>query len=249
MTLPAHHARLADIRRSLSTLADLETGYRAGHPVRMVHEQDMRAGGYVVRAEVVHPVPAPLVECVAAMLRDLRAALDDVATLVAGASVRFPIFESLPLFAQRARKAITRMPDIAQAEIEALQPYHAVGGHRNGPLWILDQLSGAIAPRLAAGALREGAELRVNTRRTVELVGDPEITMGAFEAGAIVAAQRFRIVGPDPKLDMFFRGDVLLAFAADGPARGREVGELLGSLADHVEHVVFRRLERSRPDS
>jgi len=249
VTLPAHQARLAGFRRSLLALASRADAFRAAHPVRLVHEQDMRTGRYLVRAGLAHPVPADIVECAATMLRELRSALDDVATLAAGAPVRFPIFESLPLFAQRARKAISGMPDSAQAEIEALQPYHAIGGYRNGSLWILDQLAGHPDLRLAAGALREGAEMGVNTRRKVELVGDPEIAFGAVEAGAVVASQQFRIVGPDPKLDMYFRGDFAMAFAADGPAHGRELRELLGQLAGDVEEATSRVLGQTIPDA
>jgi hypothetical protein len=54
-----------------------------------------------------------------------------------------------------------------------------------------------------------------------------------------------KVVGPDPKLDMFMRAEYAIAYAKDGPARGREVVTLLGQLCDHVEHAVFGALEPS----
>ena len=84
----------------------------------------------------------------------------------------------------------------------------------------------------------------VNTARGVSLTGDPIITSGSFADGAIVASVPARIVGPDPKLDMFLRADFALAYPERGPGRGRDVVELLGDLCDHVEHEVFSPLER-----
>ncbi|MDB4879366.1 MAG: hypothetical protein JWL60_812 [Gemmatimonadetes bacterium] len=234
--------RLATARAVLAALAVREREHGDAGPIRFVHEQDMRTGRYVIRAQPAQPTPGAIVDDVERVLREVRAVLDEAATALAGAPVKFPLFESLPVFAQRARKAIARLPDEAQAALEALQPYHAIGGYRNGPLWILDQLAAEHPPRLAAGALRAGAELGVNTRRKVELIGDPVITEGAFAAGDVVASQDYRIVGPDPKIDMYFRAAVGLAFAANGPGRGRGVVELVGELAGHVEHVVLPAL-------
>ncbi len=52
-----------------------------------------------------------------------------------------------------------------------------------------------------------------------------------------------RIVGPDPKLDMFLRADFTLAFERRGPARGREVVTCLEALCEFVEADVISPLE------
>lgn len=232
-----HDDQLARAREHLLHLRDEERRYLESLPFRLVHEHDMRAGRYLVRAVVQHAVPPNVLGTIESIARELRASLDTLASLLAGAPARFPIFESLPMFAQRARKSLKRMPDEAQAAIEALQPYHAIGGFQNGPLWLLDQLASADRPRLAAGAIREGAEFGVNTRRKIELSGDMTVTAGAFDDGAVVAAVQSKVVGPDPKLDMYLKADFALAFEKRGPAKGREVVELLGELGDHVGEI------------
>lgn len=238
-----HSTLLAQARTRLCALADAEQRYVATHPIRLEHEHDMRGARYVVRARVVTPPPEELGGLAAEVARTLRDALDALATSLAGTAAKFPIHESLPLFAQRARKAIARMPDEAQAAVESLQPYHAIGGYRNGPLWTLDALARAGTVALSPGALRAGGAMGVNTRRKVELLAEPTVRAGSFADGAVVASVPTRIVGPDPKLDMFLRVEPALAFPADGPGGGREVVALLGELCEHVERVVLAALE------
>lgn len=209
---------------------------------RLAHGHDMRGGRYVVRAHVARPVPDDLVQLAASVARSLHGSLDELATSLAAAPVSFPIYESLVLFAQRSRKAIARMSDEAQATIEELQPYHEVGGFQDSPLWRLKTLDTAEAPWLT-GSIRDGAIMGVNTARGVSLGGDPIVTAGAFADGGIVASAPARIVGPDPKLDMFLRAEFAVAYPERGPGRGRDVLELLGDLCDHVEHEVFAALE------
>lgn len=240
----AHREALELAEETLARLADAERRYLDGMPYRLAHDHDMRAGRYLVRANVVHRVPEEVLGAIEEVLRALRAALDALTTRLAGVPTPFPIFESLPLFAQRSRKALARMPDEAQAEIEALQPYHEIGGYRNGSLWILQQLAGDRV-HLAGGAVRPGAAMGVNTRRKVDLLAEPEVTEGAFADGGIVASVRTKIVGPDPKLDMFFRATFALAFDPKGPARGGEVLETLTALRDHVRDTVLPALEPS----
>ena len=242
-----HRASLERARQRLRLLADAEREFLATQPYRLVHEHDMRGRRYLVRVQVARPVPDEIAQLASEVVRDLRVSLDELATALAGAPTRFPIFESLALFAQRARKAIARMPDEAQATLEALQPYHAIGGFRNGALWTLEQLRAADPARLAAGSVRDGASMGVNTQRKVAIVGDPVIATGAFADGATIASVTTKIVGPDPKLDMFLRVELELAYASDGPGRGRPVVALLGELCDHSEHAVLAALEPSLP--
>lgn len=243
--MPPHRAALEDARRLLERLAAAEREHLSASPYRLVHEHDMRGGRYLVRARSPEPVPERIVVLAGDVVRTLRGALDALASELAGTSVSFPIFESLVLFAQRARKAISRMSDDAQASLEALQPYHAIGGFRNGPLWRLRQLDVVPPPRLV-GSIRDDAALGVNTQRHVSIAGDPEVTVGPFGDGAVVASVPTRIAGPDPKLDMFFRADFALAYAGGEPGIGRAVVPLLGELCDHVEREVFGALDRSR---
>jgi hypothetical protein len=227
--------------------AAAERDYLATSPYRLVHEHDMRGGRYVVRAQVARPIPEELPRVAADVVRGLLNALDEIATSLAGTPVAFPIYESLALFAQRARKPISRMPDEAQATLEAVQPYHAIGGFRNGALWMLQQLGAEDPPRLA-GSVR-GGTMGVNTQRGVTLVGELVVSTGPFSNDAIVASAATKVAGTDPKLDMFFRPDFALAYPKEGPARGREVASLLAELCDHVENDVVAELEPSLPSS
>jgi hypothetical protein len=245
VTLP-HRASLDRARRELATLADAERAYLATTPYRLVHAHDVRGGRYAVRVQVARPVPDEIASQAAGVVRTLRESLDQLATSLAGTPARFPVFESLVLFAQRARKAIAPMSDDAQAFLEELQPYHAIGGFRNGALWILQQLDAEEPLRLAAGGVRSGV-MGDNTQRDVTMVGEPVVATGPFADGAVVASVATRVAGPDPKLDMFLRAEFALAFAGGGPARGREVVELLHALCDHVEHTVLPVLEPTLP--
>jgi hypothetical protein len=228
----------AAARAAIDELEVMERAWLARMPLRPVHEHEMRASRYVVRVELREPVPDTIRTVLADAVRAQRSLLDSWSGLLAGNPTAFPVHESLPQFAQRSRKALAGMPDGAQASIEALQPYHAIGGYRNGALWLLRELAADPRIRLAAGGIRDGATMGVNTRRKVDLTAEPTITLGAFDAGAIVASVPARIVGPDPKLDLFFRADFTLAFDRDGPASGAEVVATLRTLHAHLVDVV-----------
>ncbi|MEP6989809.1 MAG: hypothetical protein ABJA80_02685 [bacterium] len=243
MTHP-HRTSLEHARRDLRTFAGVERDFVATDAFRLAHAFDMRGGRYLVRAHVAQPVPDDILRLAAGIVRSLHQSLDELATELAGAPVRFPVYESLAMFAQRSRKALARMSDEAQATIEGLQPYHESGGHEDAPLWRIMALDTADAPWLT-GSIRDGGVMGVNTERSVSLLGDPVVTAGAFADGAIVASVPTRIVGPDPKLDMFLRVDYVLAYTERGPGRGRDVVDLLSDLCDHVEHEVFSALEPS----
>ena len=232
------HPRMRPVVAPLARLHRAEEEFREGSPWRLEHEHDMRAARYRVRATLVRPAPPEFLALVAEVLRALRTVLDDVSTSLAGRTTRFPIHETLAEFAQRSRKPLAAMPDDAQASIEACQPYHEIGGYRQGSLWILRELDEAPAVYLAAGAVGAGATFGVNTRRKVDLVGEPAIVTGAFDDGAVIAEAVTKIVGPDPKLDMFFTARIAPAFARRGPGRGREVADLLAMLAEHVAAVA-----------
>ncbi|MEO8623175.1 MAG: hypothetical protein ABI625_19015 [bacterium] len=241
MTAP-HRASLERARHDLRTFAGVERDYVASDAFRLVHGHDMRGGRYLVRAHVARPVPDDILQLAASVARNVHQSLDELATSLAGAPVSFPIYESLVMFAQRSRKAIARMSDEAQATIEALQPYHEIGGFEDSPLWRLKTLDTAEAPWMT-GSIRDGAVMGVNTARGVSLTGDPIVTSGAFADGGIVASVPARIVGDDPKLDMFLRVEFALAYPERGPGLGRDVVDLLSDLCDHVEHEVFSALE------
>lgn len=245
VTLADAEARLAEARGDVAALAALEQRHLERAPVRLLHDHDMRGARYLVRAHAGAPVDAEVHDRLAVALHALRESLDVLASALAGAPTTFPIHDSLPAFAQRARRALSPMPDAAQAGIEALQPYHAIGGYRNGPLWLLRELAAAPRLVLAAGGMLPDAVMGVNTRRKVELLAEPVVTAGAFDDGGIVASVATRIVGPDPKLDMFLRARFAFAFARDGPARGALVGETLDALVAHLAGPVFRTLAPS----
>jgi hypothetical protein len=237
-----HRAALARARRELGAFAGAERDWASSDAIRLVHAHDMRGGRYLVRAQVVKAVTDDVVLLAATVARSVRQSLDELATSLAGVPAKFPIFESLAMFAQRSRKAISRMSDEAQATIEDLQPYHEIGGFEGAPLWRLKSLDTPEPPWLG-GSIRDGGTMGVNTARGVNVAGEPLITSGAFTDGAIVASVPARIVGPDPKLDMYLRVDFALAYLERGPGRGHDVVELLGDLCDHVEHEVFPTLE------
>jgi hypothetical protein len=240
---------MREARRGLDRVAAAERTYIDGHPFRLVHQYDPRGGVYTVRVEVERAIPAEVPALAMHVLHDASAALDALASALASPegsaapAVRFPIHDSLPQFAQRSRRPLAGMPDEAQATIEALQPYHTFGGYRNDPLWLLRELRASEPLRLAAGALQGDTAFGVNTKRHVEIMGDLHVVPGAFDAGAVIASVAARVAGPDPKLDLFLRPRLVLALAADGPARGAGLLETLGTICDHVEQVVIAPLE------
>jgi hypothetical protein len=152
--------------------------------------------------------------------------------------VRFPIHASLPEFAQRSRRAIGAMSDEAQATIEELQPYHTFGGFTKDSLWLLRELGETEVPALAAGALREDSELGVNTSRHVQIVGELRAVAGVFDDGGLVVDVPATVAGPDPKLDLFLRPNVQMAFAEQGPARGAALVATLATIVDRVDSVI-----------
>ena len=236
-----HRSALEQARERLAHLAEAERAFLATSPYRLAHEHDRRAGRYLVRAHVAASIPDEISRLAAGVLRSAHDSLDELATGLAGRPTRFPIFESLALFAQRARKAIAPMSDDAQAFLEDLQPYHAIGGFRNGPLWILQQLDTDESPRLAPSVT--GGTMGVNTQRGVSIEEEPVVASGPFTDGAVVASAKTLVVGNDPKLDMFLRPEFAIAFATQGAGRGRAALSLLGELCDHVEREVFAVLE------
>ncbi|MEO8561713.1 MAG: hypothetical protein ABI601_06540 [bacterium] len=236
-----HRTALDHARRQLALLAATEQAYLDSSPYRLVHEHDARAGRYLVHVKVASPMPDDIARLSGDVVRGLRESLDALATSLAGTTTRFPIFESLVLFAQRARKSIAPMTDEAQAYLEELQPYHAIGGFRNGPLWMLQQLDTTDVLRLTGSVL--GAIVGVNTQRDVSLVGEPVVTTGPFDDGAAIGSVQTKVVGRDPKIDMFLRADYTIAFTREGAGRGRGVVALLAELCDHVEHTVLGALE------
>jgi hypothetical protein len=239
-----HRTLLHDARGTLEELQAAQRRYLESHPYRLVHHYDPRGARYTVRVQVTAAVPGGLALLAGRVLREARASLDALATALvpnpAGASrgIRFPIHDSLPEFAQRSRRAIGEMSDDAQATIEALQPYHTFGGFQKDALWLLRELGSTDAPALAAGAVRGGTELGVNTKRHVEIVGDLRVAPGAFEDGTVIASVAASVAGPDPKLDLFLRPTFELAFATDGPARGASLVGALGAVCDRVEAVI-----------
>lgn len=245
-----HRELLHDARRSLETLAAAERQHLERHPYRLAHHYDPRAGRYTVRVHVTAAVPDELAALAGRVLRDARASLDALAVALASPAgtpraIRFPIHDSLPEFAQRSRRAIGAMPDDAQATIEALQPYHTFGGFQKDTLWLLRELGSTDVPALAAGAVRGDAELGVNTRRHVDIVGDLRVAPGAFDDGAVIANVAATVAGPDPKLDLYLRPSFELAFAAHGPARGASLTGALEAICGRLEQTVFPALEES----
>jgi hypothetical protein len=243
-----HRDLLRGARDALDGVAAAEAQYLESRPYRLHHRYDPRASVYTVRVDVATPPPEGLAARVAAVLRDLGAALDALATALVGASsgappVRFPIHDSLPQFAQRSRRALSPMPDAAQATIEALQPYHTFGGFQHDALWLLRELSASSPPMLAAGALRDDSAIGVNTARHVGVVGALRVAAGAFDDGAVVATVAARVTGPDPKLDLYLRPSFEMAFASQGPARGAALVGTLRAICDRVEQGAFARLE------
>jgi hypothetical protein len=247
-----HRELLHDARQALEELTAVERQYLERHPYRLVHHYDPRAARYTVHVHVSTPVPGEIALHAGRVLRDARASLDALATALvpaptgASRAIRFPIHDSLPEFAQRSRRAIGAMSDEAQATIEALQPYHTFGGFQKDALWLLRELGSTDAPALAAGAVRGDAELGVNTKRHVEIVGDLRVAAGVFEDGAAIVSVAATVAGPDPKLDLYLRPSFELAFAADGPARGASLVAALGAICDRVETVIVA-LDRTAP--
>jgi hypothetical protein len=244
-----HRQELARARHHLGSLAHEVREYLDSKPYRLTHQYDRRAGQYLVRVQVERRAPATIPSAVADVVRLARAALD--ALLIAsgsppsGKAPRFPIHDSVHTFAQRARRAIAHLSAEAQADIEAMQPYHRGDLMTSHPLWLLTAIGDVDEQRmLAAGTVLAGTRGGVNTIRHVELLGEFEGTPGVFDDGAVIASVRVNVVGPDPKLDMHLQPAFDVAFARTGPVRGRPVVETLSAMLDHVEQEIVVPLER-----
>jgi hypothetical protein len=240
-----HRDLLHEAREALGRVAAVERRYLDLHPYRFDHRYDPRAERYTIRIHVTTPPPAELPPLAGQVLRGARASLDALATALASSSstlgvgrpLRFPIHDSLPEFAQRSRRALAAMSDEAQATIEELQPYHTFGGFQKDALWLLRELTVAEAPALAAGVLRADSEIGVNTIRHVEIVSDLRVVPGVFEDGAVVLDVAAKVVGRDPKLDLYLRPSVQTAFAAQGPARGAALVPTLTTICERADEV------------
>lgn len=247
-----HRLPISDARHALAHVAQSQQEYLDTNPYRVMHAFDARGGLYTVRVEVMRSVPSAPSEHAARVVRALRSALDAVAATLAtrgplpspaAKPVRFPIHDSLPEFAQRSRRALSTMTADAQATIEALQPYHRLGGYRNDPLWLLRELDGAGLPPVAAGSLGADAAIGINTCRHVEITGGLRVDSGPFVHGQVIASIAARVAGPDPKLDLFLRPQFELVFAGGGPARGAPLVSTLGTLCDRVEEIAATLLD------
>ena len=247
-----HRLLISDARQDLARVADAQQEYLDDTPYRVVHAYDARGGLYTVRVEVVQGIPPTISEHAARVVHRLRSALDAIAATLASPGqppppsarpVRFPIHDSLPEFAQRSRRGLASMTAEAQATIEALQPYHRLGGFRNDPLWLLRELDVAGVPILAAGSIGAEATIGVNTRRHVDISGDIRLDGGPFAHGQVVASIAARVAGPDPKLDLFLRPQFELAFAIGGPARGAPLVPTLRALCDRVDEIAATLLD------
>lgn len=247
-----HRLLVSDARTDLARVAHAQQEYLDTSPYRVMHGYDARGGLYTVRVAVTRSLPSPICDHAARVVRQLRSALDAIAATLAAPGqlpsaatkpIRFPIHDSLPEFAQRSRRALATMTAEAQATIEALQPYHRLGGYRNDPLWLLRELEVAGAPTLAAGSLGAETAIGINTCRHVDITGDLRVDHGPFSDGQVIASIAARVVGPDPKLDLFLRPQFELAFAAGGPARGAPLVPTLGTLCDRVEQIASTLLD------
>ncbi len=247
-----HRPLLSDARQALARVAHAQQEYLDTSPYRVMHAFDARGGLYTVRVEVTRSLPAATSEDAGRVVQQLRSALDAIAATLAtrgkppspmAKPFRFPIHDSLPEFAQRSRRALATMTAEAQATIEALQPYHRLGGYRNDPLWLLRELDVAGHPSLAAGALGADAAIGVNTCRHVDITGDLRVDRGPFAHGQVIASIAARVAGPDPKLDLFLRPHFQLALAGGGPARGAPLVPTLGTLCDRVEEIASTLLD------
>ena len=247
-----HRLLISDARQDLALVAHEQQEYLDTSPYRVVHAYDARGGLYTIRVEVTRDLPPTISEHAAHALHRLRGALDAIAATLASAGqppspsarqLRFPIHDSLPEFAQRSRRAMASMTAEAQATIEALQPYHRLGGVRNDPLWLLRELEVAGVPILAAGSIGPESTMGVNTRRHVDISGDLRVDDGPFAHGQLVASIAARVAGPDPKLDLFLRPQFELAFASGGPARGAPLVPTLRALCDRVDDIAAALLD------
>ncbi|MCY7380251.1 MAG: hypothetical protein LH467_13055 [Gemmatimonadaceae bacterium] len=247
-----HRLLISDARQDLARVAHAQQEYLDTNPYRVIHGYDARGGLYTVRVEVTRSLPSPISEHAARVVQQLRSALDAIAATLATPGqlpspatkpIRFPIHDSLPEFAQRSRGALATMTAEAQATIEALQPYHRLGGYRNDPLWLLRELAVAGVPTLAAGSLGAETAIGVNTCRHVDITGDLRVDGGPFAHGQVIASIAARVAGPDPKLDLFLRPQFQLAFTSGGPARGAPLVPTLGALCDRVEQIASTLLD------
>lgn len=204
-------------------------------------------------------------------LHDLRSGLDHLAYALAvrftgeplpkkiAEDSEFPIFgdedrQGTPgkgpeLFRAAARK-IAGVDPAAQTVIESLQPYHLGADFRTHELWRLYDLARVDRHRLLHLSVIHSGGVMWNPAANLNVytVGPGEIVShgGEIEPGKRTEVARMPVIPINPKERVYMdvKPALEIVFAADSPAAGESVPEVLGRIYNYVINDVLPPLER-----
>lgn len=251
-----HRAKLAQARKHLDTLDNEIVLFDKSDPYSAGTYYDAKDEGYIARIHVSRDLPPEWSLIVGDMLHNMRSALDNLAYALVVAhsgkpteqearNIQFLVCDGPGEFKDRCARYLGKMSTGTQATIEGLQPYNAVTPGYRHPLSVVRDLSNVDKHRHII-LTRATAEM---SSIVLEGPGLPPGTtvvgfQGPFEEGTEIARWKY-VGGPpyNPEVKMTGYLAVVIAFARGWPAFGGSVPLFLKHACDHIETVVFAKLE------
>jgi hypothetical protein len=253
--------KLLRAKDHIDALGNFAYTWGQSHPPTVTIEPKEGPGqDRVIRAHF-EPFPAYAGLLVGDALHNLRSSLDHLAYLLAlrgGGTIvgrpEFPIFRSKADFHRIDKRSgqptgwsglrkVAAWPEGARKVAEELQPYRHENPDAHG-LWLLHELSNWDKHRtlhlMAVAMLARHAEV---TPTDMVVSGVDFADEGFFEDNAVVARVRVAQSGPNAKVDVMLRAEVLIRLAYDGPAAGQFPHALLCRMWGYIATEVFPRFE------
>lgn len=252
-----HRDELDLYRENIELVAEAIKRFLDKKPYGTRGHYDTYTQEFVMWARVFKPVPHNLRSLVGSTCGSMRTALEYLANAVVRANgrptfpkrIQFPIFDTPEGYVKDAlgkRGCVAEASPAAQAIFEALQPYKR-GDPIDDPLWILHELARKHRHNepVLTGALYENSTVGLDVYDAPYTA--QYVASGPFKNGTEVLRIRFGIPLGDHRVpSMHMKSDmpVTVAFAVEGPARGRPIVQTLESIRDHIRDFVFPNLER-----
>ncbi len=230
--------------------------FLASEPHRFTGYYDKNTREYLVQVRVIKSPPPGLRSLVGNTLGGLRSSLDYLAGAVVHANgkpkypqrIQFPIFDTPDRYLKDGigkRGQVAEASATARTAFEELQPYQG-GNPADHPLWILHELARKHRhrePVLTAAAA-------AGSTGTITVAGVPfqALTFGGgpFKDGTVLIRVRMALPPGSkvlPPMQVHAHVSVAVAFAEEGPARGRPLINGMNEIRDHIRDVVFPKLE------
>jgi hypothetical protein len=248
-----HRERLAWARRHLDALDKSIDQFIEGKPYHMRAEENPEGGHQHYRA-ILEVRKEPPVRDWGMMAGDvihgLRSALDNLAYALQvkhsgppadpkKVLVQFIICDDAKDWSGQCYKIKAMSPDV-RAEIERLQPYHRADPTKRHILSILRDLSNVDKHRrlLVVVAVAPNVGFTLFNQITA-LTG----YSGPLVDGTVIALWKIDGPLPKPEMNMDYTMPLSIEFPDEWPAWRGNVTKVLEVAADHVENVIFPKLE------